>query len=163
MPRRLALLLGATALLALGVPAALGHEPLLAMRTALRIHREAFTLPRSYVLWLVFDPLDLAVFTGLPVVVAGLVALRRTIRRAIAAGPLPALDRFRLGVVGGVMLLVLMGVVRGEVGRILIPLMPFVLLASLADCGTDPEAGEALGMGALLAALTLAIAAYWVV
>jgi hypothetical protein len=151
------------ALLALGVPAAFGHEPLLAMRTALGIHRTAFTLPREYALWLVFDPLDLAVFTGLPVVVAGLWALRRTIQRVFVAGPLVALDRFRLGVFGGVLLLVLMGVVRGEVGRILIPLMPFVLVSSLAEGGSAPDTDEALGLGALLAALTLAIDAYWVV
>jgi hypothetical protein len=131
--------------------------------SALAIHRAAFTLPRSYALWLVFDPLDLAVFTGLPVVVAGLWALRRTIRRTFAPGPLAALDRFRLGVFGGVALLVLMGVVRGEVGRILIPLMPFVLVGSMAEGGSEPAADEALSLGVLLAALTLAIDAYWVV
>jgi hypothetical protein len=152
-----------TALLALGVPAALGHQPLLAMWTALSIHRTAFTLPRSYALWLVFDPLDLAVFTGLPVVVAGLWALRRTIRNTFAAGPLAALDRFRLGVFGGVALLLLMGVVRGEVGRILIPLLPLVLVTSVAEGGSNPDTDEALGLGALLAALTLAIDAYWAV
>ena len=152
-----------TALLALGVPTALGHQPLLAMRTALAIHRAAFTLPRSYALWLVFNPLDLAVFSGLPVVVAGLWALRRTIRRTFAAGPLVALDRFRLGVFGGVVLLLLMGVVRGEVGRILIPLMPLVLVTSVTEGGSTPDTDEALGLGVLLAALTLAIDAYWVV
>ncbi len=152
-----------TALLALGVPAALGHQPLLAMRTALAIHRAAFTLPRSYALWLLFDPLDLAVFTGLPVAVAGLWALRRTIERALVAGPLVALERFRLGVFGGVVLLVLMGVVRGEVGRILIPLMPFVLVSSVAEGGSEPATDEAMGLGVLLATLSLAIDAYWVV
>jgi hypothetical protein len=151
-----------TALLALGVPAALGHQPLLAMRTALGIHFAAFTRPRSYALWLMFDPLDLAVFTGLPVVVAGLWALRRTIQRLFVAGPLVALDRFRLGVFGGVVLLLLMGVVRGEVGRILIPLMPVVLVTSVAERVSGPDADEALGLGALLAALTLVIDAYWV-
>jgi len=150
-----------TVLLAFGVPAALGHQPLLAMRTALGIHRAAFTLPRSYALWLVFDPLDLAVFTGLPVFVAGLWALRRAIRRAFVAGPLPALDRFRLAVFGGVALLVLAGVVRGEVGRILIPLMPFVLVSCVVEGSSAPDRDEALGLGALLATLTLLIDAYW--
>jgi hypothetical protein len=158
-----ALAAAVTALLALGVPAAFGHQPLLAMQTALAIHRAAFTLPRSYALWLVFDPLDLAVFTGLPVVVAGLWALRRAIERVFVAGPPAALDRFRLGVFGGIALLVLMGVVRGEVGRILIPLMPFVLVGSVAEGGSEPSTDEASGLGVLLATLTLAIAAYWVV
>jgi hypothetical protein len=158
-----ALVAAVTATIALGLPAALGHQPLLAMRTALGLHRAAFTLPRSYALWLVFDPLDLAIFTGLPIVVAGLWAMRRTIRRLFAAGSLPALDRFRLGVFVGIVALVLAGVVRGEVGRILIPLMPFVLVSSVAEGGSSPDVDEALGLGALLAVLTLAIDAYWVV
>lgn len=152
-----------TVLLAFGVPAALGGQPLLAMETALAIHRSAFTLPRSYALWLVFDPLDLAVFTGLPVAVAGLWALRRTLRRIFTPASLTALDRFRLWVFGGVTLLVLTGVVRGEVGRIMIPLMPVVLVASIAGASSEPSTGEALGLGALLAAATLAIAGYWAV
>ena len=153
-----------TALLAFGVPAAFGHDAFLALRTALRIHRQEFTASRSYALWLAFDPLDFALFTGLPVAVAGLWALRRTIRRAFVSGePLAALDRFRLGVFGGVALLVLAGVVRGEVGRILIPLMPVVLVASIADGVSDPGPDEALGLGVLLATLTLVIDAYWIV
>jgi hypothetical protein len=158
-----ALAASVTVLLAFGVPAAFGHQPLLAMQTALAIHRSAFTLPRSYALWLVFDPLDLAVFTGLPVVVAGLWALRGTLRRVFGPGRLTAVDRFRLGVFGGVTLLVVTGVVRGEVGRIMIPLMPVVLVASIAEAGSEPTRAEALGLGVLLAALTLAIAGYWVV
>jgi hypothetical protein len=133
------------------------------MRTALAIHRAAFTLPRSYALWLVFDPLDLAVFLGLPVAVAGLWPLARAARRALRSEPLPALDRFRLAVFSGVALLVLAGVVRGEVGRILIPLMPFLLVGCVAEDGSSPDAREALGMGALLAVLALSIGAYWVV
>jgi hypothetical protein len=38
-----------------------------------------------------------------------------------------------------------------------------VLVASIADGGSDPGPGEALGLGVLLAALTLAIDAYWMV
>lgn len=148
-------------LLAFGVPALLGGQPLLAMRTALAIHRAAFTAPRSYALWLVFNPLDLALFLGLPIAIAGLWALRGSIRRGLAAGSLAASDRFRLALAGGVALLLLLGVVRGEAGRILIPLMPFVLLASLADGPNAPETTDALGLGALLALLTLLIAGYW--
>jgi hypothetical protein len=150
-------------LLAFFVPALLGGQPVLAMRTAMGIHRAAFTEPRSYWLWLVFDPLDLSLFVGLPIALAGLWALRRAIRRGLATRSLDGLDRFRLALFGGVALLFLLGVVRGEVGRILIPLMPLVLLASLCDGESEPEAGEAIGLGALLAPLTLLVAAYWMV
>jgi hypothetical protein len=151
------------ALLAFGVPAALGGEPLRVMRAALNLHRAAFTSPRSYALWLLFNPLDLAVFVGLPVAVAGLWAAGRAARRAFAKRPLVAIDRFRLGVFAGVTLLLLSGTVRGEVGRILIPLMPLVLLGSVADDSPALEAGEALGLGALVAPLMLVIAEYWIV
>jgi hypothetical protein len=150
-------------LLAVGVPAALGGQPLQVMRTALGIHRGAFTAPRSYSLWLGFNPLDLAMFVGLPVAVAGLWALRRAIRRCLSTGSLGAFDRFRLATFGGLTLLLLLGVVRGEVGRILIPLMPLILLSSVADDEKGPAAVEAIGLAALLAPLTLLIAAYWIV
>ena len=34
----------------------MGHEPIAAARTALAIHRETYTLPRSYATWLAFNP-----------------------------------------------------------------------------------------------------------
>jgi hypothetical protein len=133
-----------------------------ALSTALSIHREAFTAPRSFVLWLLFNPLDLALFLGVPVAVAGLLLLSRSIRRAARGLALSALDRFRLTTFAGVGLLVLLGVTRGEVGRIWIPLMPLLLVASLAD-PTAPGRKTALLQGALLAALTLLIGSYWAV
>ena len=109
---------GASALMA--VPMVLGHHPLRSALTALRIHREAYTGPRSYALWLAFNPLDLALFLGVPVAVllaVRLVEAARTVRCAdMAAG-----DRFSLAALAGLALLALSGTVRGEVGRIWIP------------------------------------------
>lgn len=152
---------GACALVLL-LPMAWGHEPVAAARTALAIHREAFTAPRSYATWLVFNPLDLAVFAGVPVVAVGLFRLARPAR------PRGPFDRMRAAVAAGLALLLLSGTVRGEIGRIAVPLMPALLVASLGPAG-DPAAGpgptavEAALLALLLFALTAAIAARWAV
>jgi hypothetical protein len=148
-----------TVLVAFGVPALLGHEPFRALATALRIHREVYTAPRSYPLWLLFDPLDLALFLGVPVAVAGVLRLLPS-ASSTRLGPV---GRFRRAAFGGVAVLVLLGVTRGEVGRLWIPLMPLLLVASLGGEGRAPGTREALLQGVLLAALTLAIGRYWVI
>jgi hypothetical protein len=149
-------------LAAFGLPALLGHQPLRAMRTALAIHREIYTAPRSYPLWLAYDLLDLAVFLGLPVAVLALWHAVGSLRRALSGTPLDAAERFALAAVAGVLALDLLGVTRGEVGRIWIPLMPFLLVGALTG-----EEGRGVGpsivLGVLVAACTLAIAAYWTV
>ena len=142
------------------LPMAWGHEPIAAARTALAIHREAYTQPRSYATWLLFNPLDLAIFAGLPVVIVGLIRLARP---APARGPF---DRMRAALAAGLALLLLSGAVRGEIGRIAIPLMPALLVAALGPRGDPsvdpgPTAGEAALAAVLLAALTAAIAARW--
>ena len=158
--RRPAMLaLGATAVsaaLACGGPALLGHEPLRAAATALSIHRGVYTEPRSYPLWLAFNPLDLAVFLGLPIAFTALLRLG-----APPAGEPARLRRFRTSLGVGVGLLFLLGVTRGEVGRIWIPLMPLLLVAALAGGEDEPDRSEAVFHGLLLAVLTLAIGAYW--
>jgi len=146
-----------TAAVAFALPALLGHRPLRAMATALSIHREVYTAPRSYALWLLFNPLDLALFLGLPVALTLLL-------RSVLPGERGALvTRFRLALLGGLALLVLAGVTRGEVGRLWIPLMPALLASSLVTGVEGPSRREALGQGALLALLTLVIAGYWIV
>ena len=72
------------------------------------------------------------------------------------------MDRFRLALFAGIGLLLALGVTRGEVGRIWIPLMPLLLVASLGG-RREPSRTEALLQGALLAALTLTNGSYWVV
>ena len=152
----------AAGLVAFGLPALLGHQPVRAMLTALTIHREMYTAPRSYALWLVFNPLDLALFLGVPVAAAGLLLLPWALRRSAPDAPRVPMDRFRLAVFAGVVVLLALGVTRGEVGRIWIPLMPLLLVASLGG-RSSPDRTEALLQGTLLAALTLTIGSYWIV
>jgi hypothetical protein len=147
-------------------PALLGHHPIASALTALEIHREFFTAPRAYALWLLFDPLDLAVFVGLPV--AGSLALGavRAVRRLAArVRPRPE-EAFRLGALAALLLLLLSGQTRGEVGRIWIPIMPVLLVAALARPASPereegPSAGSALLLAALIAPATIAIALWW--
>jgi hypothetical protein len=146
--------------LAFGLPALLGHQPLRAMHTALAIHRETYTAPRSYPLWLVFDALDLGMFLGIPVALLASWRASSGLGRALSGSrPRPA-DRFVLVAVAGVLGLLLLGVTRGEVGRIWIPLMPLLLVGALAGM-EDDEGDPSIVVAPLLAALTLAIGAYW--
>ena len=149
---------GVAGLVAFGLPALLGHEPLRALLSALSIHREVFTAPRSYALWLLFNPVDLALFLGVPVAVAGLWASVASRREPLSC----ALARYRWAVFGGLLALLLAGVTRGEVGRLWIPLMPLLLVAILREeDGLDRR--DSLVYGVLLAAFTLAMGSYWVV
>jgi hypothetical protein len=154
----------ATLLTLFGATALLGHDPIASARAALAIHREAYTAPRSYALWLLFNPLDLAVFLGLPIAV--LVAARLGGAAAAWRDGLTGGGRFLLALGGGIAALVLSGVTRGEVGRIWIPLMPLLLVGALAP-GETAEAtaldrrGFAACLAALLVILCLAIRTSW--
>jgi len=145
--------------------AALGHQPLAAARTALAIHHQAYTAARSYAVWLFFNPLDFALFLGMPVaalaLARGLEAGRATLR-----GDALAADRFTAALAVGLGLLWLSGTTRGEVGRIWIPLMPVVLVAALARRGDErapagPSAPEAAALGLLLAATSVVLRLAW--
>jgi hypothetical protein len=147
-------------------PALLGHHPIASMREALRIHREFFTQPRDYGVWLVFDPLDLAVFLGLPVAVSLVFAVVRSARRLAGRVRLQPDEAFRLAALAALLALLVSGQTRGEVGRIWIPIMPVLLVAALArparpgDDGTPSPAAAAL-LGATIAPTTIAIALWW--
>ena len=134
------------------LPALFGHHPIAAARTALAIHREQFTAHRSYRLWLFSDLLDLALFLGVPVI--------------LFAWWLPRTS-FRLAAAAGVLLLVASGLIRGEMGRILVPLMPVLLVACVvakprpgAPQG-EPSASAAMVLGALLAATDIVLRLSW--
>ena len=141
------------AVVCLAVTVALGHEPLAAARTALAFHREAYTAPRSYPLWLGWNPLDLALFLGAPLSALGLARL--------AARPAGAGARFRLALAAGIGLLLVSGSVRGELGRIGVPLMALLLPAALGDRALSPR--DAAILAALLAVLAVVIRARWIV
>jgi len=96
------------------------------------------------------------------VIVVGVLRLGRPVA---ARGPF---DRMRVALAAGLALLLLSGTVRGEIGRIAIPLMPALLVASLGPRGDPsadpgPTSAEAALTAILLAALTVAIAARWAV
>jgi len=151
---------------AFAVPALVGHHPIASARAALRIHREFFTQPRDYAVWLVFDPLDLAVFIGLPVAVSLVFAAARAARRGVARARLQPDEAFRLAALAALGVLLVSGQTRGEVGRIWIPIMPVLLVAALArparpgDEGS-PNAGSALLLAATIAPTTIAVAFWW--
>jgi hypothetical protein len=153
----------ASAALVVAIPVAWGHEPLLAARTALAFHREAYTAPRSYGLWLAFNPLDLAVFLGVPVAVLFAVATARSFRGLVRGAGLGPADRLRLAAASGTALLALSGAVRGEVGRIWIPLLPVLLAAAVTSEPEGPSARGAALLAAGLAALTFAVGMRWLV
>ncbi|MCM2254414.1 MAG: hypothetical protein NDJ94_01965 [Vicinamibacteria bacterium] len=158
-PRRAALVATTSASVAVAVfasTALLGHAPLRAALTALEIHREAYTAPRSYALWLLFNPVDLFVFLGPPIVVLFAVAIAAHAR----AGEASPAGRWTQATAAGLALLLLSGTLRGEAGRILIPLMPALLLAATARLEAwNP--GRTTLLAALLATWTLTLRARW--
>lgn len=154
------------ALAALGMAAVvgatliLGYDPVTSARIALAIHREVYTEPRHYGLWLFFNPLDLAVFLSVPlamVVVARTAASARHLRTETGA------DRFRLAVAGGLILLILAGVTRGEVGRIWIPLMPLCLAAAFDGRSAGEAPGPVVLLAGLMAVCAVTIRVFWLV
>ena len=74
---------------------------------------------------------------------------------------------FRLAAAGGVVLLVASGLIRGEMGRILVPLMPVLLVACVVSPPRpgapegEPSPRTALVLGALLAATDVVLRLSW--
>jgi hypothetical protein len=135
------------------LPALWEHAPWRSLPMALAIHREQFTAPRSYLTWLFFNPLDLALFLGLPVALVGVAAFGRAWRQT-------AQGRFRAGAALGLALLFLSGTLRGESGRILIPLLPVLLVAALVQ-PARPTRNEALLIGGLLLCIDVVLRLCW--
>lgn len=160
---RRAVTVAAVAGLALITTVLLDHESMAAARTALRIHRDAYTSVRSYALWLGFNLLDLAVFLGVPVAVLGIEQATGALR-AVFGGRAEAADRFTAAITLGLGALWLSGTTRGEVGRIWLPLMPLLLVAAWtrrADAPT-PSRLQALLLGLLLATTSFVLRVYWI-
>lgn len=143
----------------LGLERLVGHRPLLSALTALSIHRQHFTVRRSYLAWLAFDPVDLFWFLGPPLTLLVAAAGMRALFRPAGGAETPV-DRFRAAAVLGVAALFLSGIVRGEAGRILIPIMPTLLVAAVAGrsggAGSSSPPGPSLGLSVLLGALLTA-------
>jgi hypothetical protein len=103
-----------------------GYDPWTSFREAMTQHRAIAVTPRSYSTWLVWNPYDLVLLLGVPVVGLAAAALR------------PRGDRSRalLALAWGwwalLAVLLVSGTVRGEVGRIWLMLMPFACLLAAA-------------------------------
>jgi hypothetical protein len=132
------------------LPLLAGHDPVGSLRQGLEIHRVAFTAPRSRALWAAWNPLDVALFLGLPLVV--------TLARG-APGEPPVLARFRRTLGALTLLFLVSGLVRGEAGRIALPLFPALAVASApAWCGT---ARGAAALAVLLGVIGLGLRLSW--
>jgi hypothetical protein len=158
-PRRAATVAGVALAAAAAVAAVerlLGHRPLASALTALSIHRQQFTVRRSYLAWVAYDPVDLFWFLGPPLALLLAAIGARSLFRSARGGDV-AVERFRAAAVLGVAALVLSGIVRGEAGRILIPVMPVLLVAAVArkEPGAS-TAGPSVGLSVLLAILLTA-------
>jgi hypothetical protein len=145
--------------LAFGPPAvAAGWDPRVVIDSLTR--HVAFNLTRSYPASLVANPLDFALFLGLPI--ALLAAWQTGVRSCRAWNGvhlLPA-EAFGIPPVAAVLALTVSGLTRGEVGRMWIPLMPLLMLSAIDDeTATNTLATACVAI--TLAAQTLVIGAWW--
>jgi hypothetical protein len=134
-----------------------GYDPWAAFAAALADHRELAVAPRGYLTWLLWNPYDFALLLGPAVALPAVGAL---------AAPRPV--RGTAVVFWGTLyLLLLSGGVRGEVGRIWLPFMPWAcLLAAAAVLAPREEPAAApsavppaaAALPALQAVLLLALA-----
>lgn len=127
------------------LPMLVGHDPIASFRTAIGIHFSEYTLKRSYRLWLLFNLLDLAVFVSVPVamlVICRLVGSLTAVLRAGWWGPRTAVHRAQIATFLLLLLLNASGMVRGEIGRSWMPIMPFLLLAATMGVRHPASTGE---------------------
>jgi hypothetical protein len=168
---KIALGVGA-AVVVTALPMLAGHDPIESFRTAISTHFGEYTLKRSYRLWLRFNLLDLAVFVSAPIallVVHRLAVAVAGLRRTGWWGPRMSVRRAQIAACLLLLLLDLSGVVRGEIGRSWMTIMPFLLMAATTaarepasalsrDGGVPgsfavgPTSKEALTLGVLLLA-----------
>ncbi len=110
-------------------------NPLSVISIGSRLAFESTTGNRSYGVWLLGNPIDFAVFLGLPIVI---VLLYNLIKRI----PFPkSLLPIALATFGTLLLLWLSGIVRGEVGRLWIYFGPLVMLIAVGwqDAGSKMQ------------------------
>ncbi len=112
------------------------------LHTALTIH---YGLNEPYAPWLLFFPLDLFLFSGLALAILALIGGAQALRAVIRAPHVPhpqAVLPLTLWI--AVIVLDLSGLVRGEVGRLLLWIMPLVvIMAARAVVSPPPHAPDA--------------------
>jgi hypothetical protein len=149
------------------LPALFGFRHAENLQAAMLLHFEHYTAPRSYWTWLLFNPWDLALFLGFPV---ALLLVRNTWQASrgftrTKGWPSHALVRVQLVTGLGLVVLLLSGAVRGEVGRLLVPLMPLLLVTALlrrqGDEARGPGAGEAGRIALLLLVTDVVLRVSW--
>lgn len=112
-------------------------NPIEVIDTGSRLAFESTTGNRSYLLWLLWNPIDFITFLGLPIAVLLLLNLKKILKPARTLLPLV------IATFATFILLDLSGIVRGEVGRLWIYFGPLMLLiaGSLLQESKDKEQG----------------------
>lgn len=97
-------------------------NPLEVISTGSRLAFESTTGQRSYLTWLIWNPIDFAIFLSVPIVILLVVNLAK------GSEPSPGSLPLIIATFGTLVLLIISGVVRGEVGRLWMYFGPLVLL-----------------------------------
>lgn len=127
---------------------------------ALEHHAKEYTRPRSYATWVLFNLWDLGLFLGCPVFV--LFCRRVYLARRRGDAGWSSARWITLATCAALLMLNFSGTVRGEVGRIWLPIMPFFLIGSLLtpdaqgcleDADRDPAGPSAKGAAILVVML----------
>jgi len=124
-----------------------GYQPVAVTLKALSAHRGVTTIEaaRTYWKWLLMNPVECAIFAGLPLTVAALWS-----RRALRTPDYARLRPFLISWLVLFALLDLSGAVRGEVGRIWLFLLWPAALAAGAWCARSPDRRSAVPLLVLL-------------
>ncbi len=147
------------ALFYLALYLASGYHPLSVAQQALLAHRDITTaaFPRTYWKWLLMNPVEAAIFAGLPLLLVALWSVRGLRRQPTLARLKPLLLAWLIIFA----LLDLSGTVRGEVGRIWLFLLWPAALAASAWLAASPRRGATLvPLLAIQLAQVLAMRAY---
>jgi hypothetical protein len=105
-----------------------GVSPWAIVQAGLDEHFALVTTQRRYAIWLIFNLLDLTIFSGLPAFVAFAAATIVAIRK-FRRGSLTEAQALALSTAVLILLLNLSGSTRGEVGRIWLFFMPLMLIS----------------------------------
>lgn len=105
-----------------------GVPPWEIVQTGIGRHYNLVTSQRDYGVWLGYNLLDLALFTGIPAVTAFILALT-AVPNQIRRRTLPDGQRLALSTAVLILLLALSGSTRGEVGRIWLFFMPLLFIS----------------------------------
>ena len=133
-------------------------NPLNVISTGSRLAFESTTGNRSYLTWLLWNPIDFSIFLGTPIIIVLVITVARK------GKPLQGLWPSVIATFGALVLLILSGVVRGEVGRLWMYFGPLVLLivTGLSTQHTTHNTHPALLIG-LLALVLLTLNTRWLV